>query len=91
MSSVSADLEGWRLEVEEAFSRALDVYTTAIDLLANKLAEKYPKIVHALIDIVKKCCFIQSIEMDKKVKEIFERGAGGAVSDQDMINRYVFI
>jgi hypothetical protein len=87
MSSVSADLEGWRLEVEEAFARAMDVYVTAINLLAEKLADKYPKIKIALIEIVKKCCMIQSIEMDNKVKEIFERGAGGAASDQDMINR----
>jgi hypothetical protein len=67
----------------------LDVYVTAMNLLAEKLAENFPKVKIAFIEIVKKCCMLQSVEMDKKVKEMFERGAGGAVSDQDMINRYL--
>jgi interferon-induced GTP-binding protein Mx1 len=85
MGSVSVDLESWRVEIENAISKVMEVYLNTAKQLAFKLAEKFPRVQEVLMKTVEGCCVSLEAEMSARALEMFERGAGGTLNDKEMV------
>lgn len=72
LATASTDIDLWRVEVENAISRVVEIYQKTALVLINKLALQYPNIIEAVMEVVKGTLHLQSKEMMRRTDELFE-------------------
>ncbi len=85
LATASTDIDLWRVEVENAISRVVEIYQKTALVLINKLAVQYPNIIDAVMEVVKSTLHLQSKEMMRRTDELFEGADATLVDDKDFI------
>ena len=85
LATASSDIDVWRMEVESAISRVIEVYSKTAGILIMKIATQYPNIIAAVMEVVKETLHAQSKEMMRRTDELFEGADATLVDDKDFI------
>jgi len=84
LATASTDIDLWRVEVENAISRVVEIYQKTALVLIGKLAMQYPNIIEAVMEVVKSTLHLQSKEMMRRTDELFE----GSLLNQSIMIQY---
>jgi len=84
MSTISSDLLFWRQDVDGVLLRIIEMFSRAAEILSNEMTAQFPKVNEVLIEIIGFCCNSQIGEINRRMDEVFSRGAEGAVNDEEL-------
>lgn len=83
-SLISNDIEAWRADIEAAIQHTYEVFTQAAMTLITLLAGQLPKLCQAVLRVVGEVLFEQSVEISRRMDEMFFEGGVGEMSLADI-------
>lgn len=85
LATASTDIDLWKVEVENAIARVVEVYMRTSSVLISRISGQYPTICDSVMSVVRHTLHVQSKEMIRRTDELFDGADATLVDDKDFI------